>query len=128
MKRLPRTRSWIDVANLLLAGLLICLPSFFASAGEAAAWNAYFVAGLIGFNSGLALLGAPAWEEWTNVVLGLWVSASPWLFHFQTQAGSTWSYSLLGCAVAAGAAVQLWLAYRGPLSGQSGLSAGTPAS
>jgi hypothetical protein len=128
MKRLPRTRSWIDVINLLLAGLLICLPSFFASAGEAAAWNAYFVAGLIGFNSGLALLGAPAWEEWTDVVLGLWVSASPWLFHFQAQTGSAWSYSLLGCAVAACAAVQLWLAYRAPSSDHSGLSAGTPAS
>jgi hypothetical protein len=128
MKRIPRTRSWIDVANLLLAGLLICLPSFFASAGEAAAWNAWAIAGLIGFNSGLALLGAPAWEEWTNVVLGVWVAASPWLFHFQAQSGSTWSYALLGCAVAACAAVQLWLAYRGPPAGQSDLPAGTPAS
>jgi SPW repeat len=128
MKRLPRTRSWIDVTNLLLAGLLICLPSFFTSAGEAAAWNASVVAGLIGFNAGLALLGAPAWEEWTNVVLGLWVAASPWLFHFQTQAGSTWSYLILGCAIAACAALQLWLAYRGPRPDHPGLSAGTPAS
>jgi hypothetical protein len=128
VKRIPRTRSWIDVTNLLLAGLLVCLPSLFASAGGAAAWNAYAVACLIGFNAGLALLGAPAWEEWTNVVLGLWVAASPWLFHFQAQTGATWCFSLLGCAVAACAAVQLWLAYRGSASGQSGLSAGSPAS
>src|SRR5580698_3879418 len=128
MKRVPRTRSWIDVTNLLLAGLLICLPSIFASAGEAAAWNAWTVAGLIGFNAGLALLGAPAWEEWTNVVLGLWVAASPWVFHFQTQTGSTWGYLILGCAVAACAAVQLWLAYRGPHSDLPIASAGPPAS
>jgi hypothetical protein len=107
---------------------LICLPSIFASAGEAAAWNAWTVAGLIGFNAGLALLGAPAWEEWTNVVLGLWVAASPWVFHFQTQTGSTWGYLILGCAVAACAAVQLWLAYRGPHSDLPIASAGTPAS
>jgi hypothetical protein len=128
MQRLPRTRSWIDVTNLLLAGLLICLPSFFASPGDAAAWNAWTVAGLIGFNAGLALIGAPAWEEWTNVLLGVWVAASPWVFHFQVQTGATWSYLLLGCAVATCAAVQLWLAYRGSFANRTGLSAGTPAS
>ena len=110
MQKQPRTRSWIDGTNLVLGVILFSFPWIFVPATQAVEWNGWIVGGLVAFNATCALTGFAAWEEWTNLTLGLWVAISPWLFGFQANIGATWSYVILGTLVAALAAYQLWLA------------------
>ena len=114
MQKQLKPRSWIDGTNLILGAILFAIPWVVAPATQAIAWNAWIVGGLVAFNAGCALAGFAAWEEWTNLVLGLWAAISPWLFGFQGDPAATWTYVTLGCVVAALAAVQLWLVNRQP--------------
>jgi hypothetical protein len=109
MQKLPSSRSWIDGTNLVLGAILFCLPWVILPTTQAIEWNAWIAGGLVAFNAGCALTGFAAWEEWTNLVLGLWVAISPWLFGFQGNVAATWTYVVLGCGVATLAGVQLWL-------------------
>jgi SPW repeat len=112
MQKQLSSESWIDGTNLCLGVILFGIPWVVASATQAVDWNAWIVGGLIAFNACCALVGFAAWEEWTNLVLGLWAAISPWLFGFQGNVGATWTYVILGCAVGTLAAVQLWLINR----------------
>jgi hypothetical protein len=112
MRTQSSTQSWIDVTNLCLGVILFCLPWFIVPTTQAIEWNAWIAGGLVGFNAGCALTGFAAWEEWTNLIVGLWVAISPWLFGFQANVAATWTYVVLGSCVAVLAAVQLWLANR----------------
>ncbi len=112
MQKQPSARSWIDATNLLFGAILFSVPWIVGPATEAIEWNAWIVGGLVVFNAGYALFGFAAWEEWTNLVLGLWAVISPWLFGFQANVGATLIYVTLGCVVFALAGVQLWLVNR----------------
>ena len=112
MQRQPTPRSWIDGTNLIFGLIMLSFPWVLVPAAHSVEWNAWIVGGLVAFNAGCSLAGFAAWEEWTNLVLGLWAAVSPWLFGFESNVGATWSYVVLGCAVAALAAVQLWLVDR----------------
>jgi SPW repeat len=114
MRKQPSTRSWIDGTNLLLGAVLFCIPWMIAPHTQAVEWNAWTVGGLVAFNAGCALAGFAAWEEWTNLILGLWALISPWMFGFQANVGATWTYVILGGVVAILAGVQLWLANQRP--------------
>jgi uncharacterized membrane protein HdeD (DUF308 family) len=114
MQRQRNTRSWIDGTNLIIGILLFIVPWVAGPPTNAVFWNAWIVGGLIAFNAGFALSALAAWEEWTNLVLGVWAAISPWLLGFQANVGATWTYVVLGCAVAVLAAVQLWVVDRRP--------------
>jgi len=114
MQRQTSSRSWIDGTNLILGLILFIIPWVVGPATNAVAWNAWIVGGLVAFNAGCALAGFAAWEEWTNLVLGLWAAISPWIFGFQANVQATWTYVVLGLAIAALAAIQLWLVERRP--------------
>jgi SPW repeat len=114
MRKQAGTRSWIDVTNLVLGATLISLAWVAGPATQAAQWNAAIVGGLVAFNAGFALVGFAAWEEWTNLILGLWAVISPWMFGFQADVGATSAYVIVGCVVAVLAAVQLRLLNRQP--------------
>ncbi len=49
-----------------------------------------------------------AWEDWTNLVLGLWLSASPWVFQFTTASAAVWNALISGCIIALLAAAALY--------------------
>ena len=112
MQRQLSTESWIDGTNLVLGVILFAIPWMTGPATQAVEWNAWIVGGLVAFNAGCALVGFASWEEWTNLLLGLWAAISPWLFGFQGNAAATWTYVILGGSVAVFAGVQLWLANR----------------
>ena len=114
MQKQLDTRSWIDVTNLILGAILFLAPWVVGPTAHAAQWNAWIVGGLIVVIAGSALSMFATWEEWSNLALGLWAAVSPWLFGFQTNAGATWTHVIVGCAVFALAAVQLWLVSRRP--------------
>ena len=114
MQKQISSRSWIDATNLVFGVILFCVPWVVGPATQAVEWNAWIVGGLVAFNAGCALTGFAAWEEWTNLLLGLWAAISPWLFGFQGNVGATWTYVIVGCVVAAFAGIQLWLVNRQP--------------
>ena len=115
MMELKWKESGVDVANLVLAALLFLTPWIFGFASEsAAAWNAWVSGILIGIVAVAALTSFAEWEEWINLVLGLWVVVSPWVLGFATQTARTWVPVIVGLVVAVLAAVKLWLLHQGP--------------
>jgi len=99
----------INGLNLALAALLFISPWLFGFAGpQVGSWNAWVSAALIAVVAGIALAELYRWEEWVNVLLGLWVAVSPWLLGFAGVANARWTHLLVGLAVAALAAYELW--------------------
>lgn len=40
------------------------------------------------------------WQNWGNVLLGLWFIASPWVFGFSANGGALWNSIVAGVLVA----------------------------
>jgi hypothetical protein len=98
-----------DWVNLVLAVLLFISPWAlgFVSVGPAA-WNAWATAIVIGVIAVAAVTAFAVWEEWINLLLGLWLIASPWVLHFSTDPRPTWTNVILGIVAAAISAWALW--------------------
>jgi nitric oxide reductase large subunit len=104
-----------DVVNLILGGFLLVSPWIFGFAAETtASWNAW-ISGLVIAVLAIAALAAFAtWEEWLNLIVGLWVAASPWIVSYSASAAARWVHLIVGLVVAVVAGVRLWLVYRSP--------------
>lgn len=99
----------INAVNLALAGILFLSPWLLGFAEhQTASWNAWVSAVLVALVAGVALAQLHEWEEWVNALLGLWVAASPWLLGFTGIANAMWTHLVIGLAVAALAAYELW--------------------
>jgi hypothetical protein len=104
-----------DVINLILGAWLFLTPWIFGFVPEAAAsWNAWLTGLAIGVLAIAALVAIAEWEEWINLVLGLWVAASAWIVGFASHATATRVHVLVGIAVAVASAVRLWFMHRSP--------------
>jgi hypothetical protein len=115
MMELKWKESGVDIVNLVLAALLFLTPWILGFASDrAAASNAWVSGILIGIVAVAALTKFTEWEEWVNLVLGLWVVVSPWVLGLATQTARTWVPVIVGLVVAVLAAVKLWLLHQGP--------------
>lgn len=95
---------WQDWLNLLLGIWLVVAPLIGIGAmGGLAAWNAYLFGAIIIVFSVAALNEPHGWEEWTNLVVGLWLIAAPFALGFSAQVGPTWNHIGVGAVVAADA-------------------------
>jgi hypothetical protein len=104
-----------DVINLVLAAWLFLSPWIFGIVSESiASWNAWLSGLVIGVLAVAALVAFAEWEEWINLVLGLWVAASPWIVGFSGHSTATRVHVIVGIAVAIVAAVRLWFMHRSP--------------
>ena len=109
-----RNETYIDWINLLLAIALLVSPWVVGFAEGAAMSNAVVGGIIIGAIAIAALVSFAQWEEWVNLLLGLWLLISPWVLGFTGNAGAMWTHVVIGLAVAALAAVELWLVQRHP--------------
>lgn len=84
-------------------------PWVIGFASEAApTWNAW-IAGIVLGALAVATLSAFAeWEEWANLVIGLWLIVSPWLLGFMANINAMWTHVILGVLVAAISAWAVW--------------------
>jgi SPW repeat len=47
-----------------------------------------------------ALVRVMAWEEWANLVLGVWLVISPWMLGFSGLVAAMWNAVIVGAVVA----------------------------
>lgn len=97
-----KTQHWQDWVNAVL-GLWVFISPWipqFGGAGDLATWNFWIVGFAVAFLAAGALSAFQRWEEWTNIVLGVWLLASPWLLGFSTSAALTWNAVIIGGLVA----------------------------
>jgi predicted MFS family arabinose efflux permease len=112
-----RKESTFDVINLLLGIALISAPWVFGFTSiEMANRNAWIAGAVISVTSIAALVSFAEWEEWVNLVLGLWVAISPWALSSNIVISETAvrAQVALGLVIAVLAAVELWMTRRAP--------------
>lgn len=102
--------SVLDLCNLLLAMVLFALPWFFARANGTATIDLRVSSAVIAILSLLAMVAFADWEEWANLLLGIWLIMSPWVLGFTHTRAMHFSIGV-GAAVAFLAALELWLVY-----------------
>lgn len=104
-----------DGINLALAVWLFLSPWIVGFADDTpAAWTAWLTAIAIGAFAIAALTAFAEWEEWINLVLGLWAIVSPWVVGFSANQAAMMVLVLTGLVVAVVAAIELWFLHRAP--------------
>jgi hypothetical protein len=67
---------------------------------------------------GAVATGAPTklaeWEDWINLLLGVWVLVSPWVLSFSAQTTARWAHVGIGLIVAVLAGLRLWFMHQIP--------------
>jgi hypothetical protein len=102
-----------DVVNLILGAVLFVSPWIFGFTSGPPATNAYVAGVVIAVLSIAALAAFAVWEEWVNLVAGLWVLVSPWVLGFAGTTAAT-VHLVVGLVVAVLAAIELWIMYQHP--------------
>ena len=101
-----RSQDWV---NLVLAICLFISPWVIGFVGAMApAWNAWIVGVLLGALALATLSVFAEWEEWVNLVLGVWLIVSPWLLRFTADTHATATHVVLGVLVVAASAWAVW--------------------
>jgi hypothetical protein len=105
---------YCDVANLILGAFLFVSPWIFGFSGSTAAENANIVGVIIAVLAIAALAAFAIWEEWLNLIVGLWTLVSPWVLGFQSTTKAMTVSVVVGIAVAILAAVEIWMTSQTP--------------
>ncbi len=103
---------WENWANLVLGAWFFVTPWFILSKltehKEAiASANAWVVGAFVAISAGLAIQELRPWEEWVNLVLGVWIVLSPWIFGYATETGLLWNSIVVGAIIAVFSALAL---------------------
>jgi hypothetical protein len=101
-----------DVINLVLGAFLFASPWIFGFASGVQSQNAIISGVVIAVLSLAALAAFAQWEEWLNLIVGLWVLVSPWVLGFANTTALTVCV-IVGLIVAAIAAIELWMEQHG---------------
>jgi SPW repeat-containing protein len=104
---------YCDLANLILGAVLFFSPWIFGFAAGAQSQNAWISGIVIAILSIAALAAFAMWEEWLNLVAGLWTIVAPWVLKFQGTTAMT-VHVVIGIIVAVLAAIELWLLSQNP--------------
>jgi hypothetical protein len=76
-------KHWQDVVNALIGAALVLSPWALGFATETALMANAVIVGVALLAVALGAVFVPrAWEEWTQLALGVWAIASPWVLGF----------------------------------------------
>jgi len=103
----------LDVYNLALGTFLFVAPWLFSFTSGVARAEDWTSSALVIVISGAALLAFAEWEEWANLILGLWLLASPWALGFGHTAAMP-VHVAVGFMIAFISALELWLLHYDP--------------
>ncbi len=105
-----RRESALDLYNIALAAILLATPWLFTLTNTTARIDLW-ASGLVVFLISVAAIAAFAkWEEWANLILGIWLIASPWILGFAHSRAMHFSIGI-GLAITFLAALELFLLY-----------------
>jgi hypothetical protein len=96
----------MEWTNLILGAGLAC-AAFAFTEPPAVAWNTGIVGTLIVCCSAVALYRYEAWTEWSNLTLGAWTAAAPFLLGFGSAQSPMWTHVVIGICVAMIATLQI---------------------
>ncbi|WP_051310637.1 SPW repeat protein [Bradyrhizobium sp. Cp5.3] len=82
MSRLQERETVPDVYNLFLAAVLFISPWLFKLTISQGRIDIWVTSAIIGILSLAAIIAYRDWEEWINVLMGVWLIVSPWLLGF----------------------------------------------
>ena len=103
---MKQVKHWQDPVNAVLGACLVLSPWAAGFSGEVVATANAVVIGLALIAAALGAMLVPrAWEEWTEVGLGLWLIVSPWALGFSTRADAMRAAVVAGVVIAA---LALW--------------------
>ena len=98
-----------DYANLVLGALLFVAPWALGYAGEDMAARMAWFSGIIIFVLALAaIVNFAEWEEWLNLLVGLAVIVSPYVFGFTHVPNAVAAHYVLGALVVLSTGWELW--------------------
>ena len=109
-----RNSAICDVVNLILGVFLFLSPWLFYLPPSVESWNAWAGGGVIAILSIAALSAFAEWEEWLNLIVGLWILVSPWALNFSDSTDAMRTDVIIGATVAVIAAIELWIFHRSP--------------
>jgi len=93
-------KRWQDWTNLVLGLWLVVSPWVLAfSQNGAALWNALIVGAIFVVLSLLALADAKPWEEWSELVVALWLLVSPWVLGYSALSAAMWNAVIVAVIV-----------------------------
>jgi len=96
---MKRWQDWV----MLVLGIWLFLSPFilgYPDYGSTMAVNS-FVFGIIVAVLAIAALSRPQmWEEWVNLVLGLWLIVAPFALGFRAETGATTNHIVVGLLIA----------------------------
>lgn len=122
-----KKQRWQDWTNVLLGVWLALAPfSGVGVTGDVAAINSYLTGTAVAIFAIAALARPQMWEEYTNMVLGLWLIAAPFALGFTNLAGPMWNQIIVGLLVG-GAALAATLQKSMPTAGHGGHHGHGPA-
>ncbi|WFU79678.1 SPW repeat protein [Bradyrhizobium sp. CIAT3101] len=82
MSKLQERETAPDVYNLFLAAVLFISPWLFKLTNSQGKIDLWVTSAIIVVLSLAAIIAYRDWEEWINVLMGVWLIASPWLLGF----------------------------------------------
>ena len=110
-----RTDMTINITNAVLGGILFLSPWLLGFGQETwAALNARVSGGIVVLLALLALVRTHDWEEWLNVIAGLWIAGAPWLLWFEDVLSARWAHVVIGFCIVVIAAFELYRLYLEP--------------
>ena len=113
-----RRESALDLYNLVLAALLLISPWLFTLTNTTARIDLWASSLAVILISLAAIAAFAKWEEWANLILGVWLIASPWVLGFAHSRAMHFSIGV-GLAIAFLAALELFLLYDADQAHQS---------
>jgi hypothetical protein len=102
-------RSWEDWVGMLI-GVLIGISPWLAEqqSDQVVMWNAVLVGALVLLLAQLEYVSLQRWEETGEILLGLWLIASPFTFGYAEAASLRYWHFVLGAIIALLATWELW--------------------
>lgn len=107
---------WQDWFNLVLGAWLIIAPLIGLGVNHGlAAWNSYISGAVVAIFAVIALARPQLWEEWLNLIIGLWLIIAPFALGYTHQTGPMWNQIIVGLLIgvdALWAGAQTWTQHR----------------
>ena len=94
---------WLIVSSWVLG---IAVPG--GTTAQAITWN-FVLSGVAALALGIAALASfRVWKEWADVLLGLWLVASPWILGFLSAQAPRWNALACGLIIIVAAASTIY--------------------